>query len=139
MVSKSAVSKSAFLFILCGLVVVACQDHLVSVVSDPQIISAGQLPPLQNQYYLIRTTENAERLEYGAIPMLQQLLNANFDVQDAWYPIGTTPCMAMGAVDALVVRLKKPDDRIAALGFTPDPSFHIINCGIDTFAYYRFD
>lgn len=132
-------SKSAFLFILCGLVVVACQDNPVSVVSDPQIVRAEQLPPSQNQYYLIRTAENAERLENGASPILKQLLKADFEVRDAWYPIGPTPCMAVTAVEALVVRLQKPDARIAAMGFRPDPGPFIINCGINTYAYYQFD
>ena len=109
------------------------------VVTEPKIVT--EIPQLEhNVYYFVNTSgSNAEKLENGPEPILQELIDNNFALEQAWYPTYPTPCMAMSAVEALIVQLEKHDERIYDFGFISNPENWIINCGIKSFYHYDFN
>lgn len=108
-------------------------------VPAPDTVSTADLPvKAENLYYLLIVGDNIERVKDGPEKVLQELLDQNFDLRIAWYPIYPTPCMAPTAAEALVVQLKKNDRRMISQGFRIDPDPFIVNCGIESFKYYQF-
>lgn len=94
-------------------------------------------------YYLIFNGEDT-RFDEDDEPetILRALLEHDFAVQEAWYPITSSievPCMAPNVYPAFVVQLDTPNADIQELGFVSDPSPNIPNCGVEAFEYYRFD
>ncbi len=107
----------------------------------PDTVAADGVPgpaPGQGIYYYVATQGQMDVLQTGPEPLLRQVLAARIPLQEAWHPTHGSPCLAVGAVAALVVRLAHPDDRLLDFGFVEVPArFYILNCGINSFLHYR--
>lgn len=99
---------------------------------EPTVVAADRVPePGEEIYYLIHQVGDPE-------PALLALLESNVWPLEAWSPVQGTKCLAPTAVDALVVRLPRRDDRILQLGFIAEPGPWLINCGVDSLWEYAF-
>ena len=122
------------------LVLLGCQDKGVSPqkeVPEPEIVPYTAIPqPFINNMYFFY----GAGLEDAAVPVLEELLQADFDINDAWYPEweNSGECMVV-LVDQLIVRLEAPDERIFDFGLVSDSSQIFLSVCIPTWKHYRFD
>lgn len=120
---------------LTSILAIGCTDdriHRPLVVPEPAVVSADRVPgPGEEIYYLIGWSEDHEA-------SLMVLLERNIWPLQAWFPTQGTACLAPTAVNALIVRLPRRNDRVLELGFIPEPGHWLINCGVDSLWEYAF-
>lgn len=99
----------------------------------PVITSHASLPrPFSNSTYFIF----GEKLANGEQPILDNLENKNFSLQDAWVPDSFGVCMGVIRSE-MVVRLISPDSSIYSQGFTSDSTKFSDYC-IITWKHYHY-
>ena len=114
--------------------------NLIGEVPEPDTVDFSALPPNSDRvYYFLITVNNAEKGRKGPEWLLKELLENRFEVEKAWFPVHSTFCMNAVGVDALLVQLIRPDERIFDLGYASDPGQNIPNCGIRSFKQYTFE
>ena len=102
-------------------------------VPDPEIVPSTAIPRSfsDNVYFL-----SGAKLGDGPVPVLQELLDHDFQLRDAWYPEAAR-CLMVTLPYPLIVQLKAPDQGIYELGFS-DLSDASFSC-FATWRHYKFE
>lgn len=72
--------------------------------------------------------------------LILSIWDLGIDIENAYFPTTSSPCMAAGAVEVAIVEIEEPNIRMIELGFIEDPEeWWIINCGITKLWHYSFN
>ncbi len=114
---------------------VSCMHNLQqseATIPEPKIVDHVELPAsLDAVYYLISPSKNATLV-------FEELLENAFELIQAWAPTQQTPCDCLTCVNAIIIEIKTPNERIHEFNFISDPEPWAINCGVNSFEYYDF-
>lgn len=103
-------------------------------VPDSEIVPTTAIPrSFSDSVYFLYGAKLAD----GPVPVLQEVLDHDFRIQNAWYPEAAV-CMRAFLPEALIVQLKAPDQRIYELGFISDSSELLVGC-FATWQHYEFE
>ena len=133
MLARAIVGFSILVWLGCGDEAVSTQKE----VPGPEIVPYTAIPqPFTNSMYFLYGFS----VEDGPVPVFEELLEADLDVENAWYPEWDNPgpCLVL-MVNQLIVRLKAPDERIYDFGFVSDSSQVFVGICIPTWEHYRFE
>ena len=72
------------------------------------------------------------------VNILNTLIKNGFKIRNAWYPASPVLCKAMNAIEAMVIELEYPNDRILEYGCIEEPGRWLINCGVKSFYHYAY-
>lgn len=122
-----------FIPLLVFFLIFGCDQNIADV-------NPGKLPPQERTNYQFKQRQ----VPYTAIPrpytetmyflygyrvtdnqiqILEQLLQANIPLQEAWYPDYSIPSVCMVLIpDQMIVKLRQPDSSIFNFGFVQDSS-----------------
>lgn len=115
------------------------QDNRTTAPDPIEIGSGVDIQDDDKTYYLLVSGPWSTEAKASADSLANALETGGIAVDTLWYPVQPTPCMAMTATTAAIVKLKGRDDRIVSRhGFITEPGYWIINCGVSNFLMYVY-
>jgi len=132
----------SILSILLGL---ACDKDKNPVKSVPVPIEIDNfaIENSENIYYLIWPQPVPVTLTVPVSPeegLILSIWDLGIDIENAYFPTTSSPCMAVGAVAVAIIEIEEPNIRMIELGFIENPEeWWIINCGIIKLWHYSFN